>query len=266
MFLQPAVSTVFEIDGSPCRDIFTVLNVAKHYLKEHLLNVYTFSVLKVWLNFTFSQGDMNECLTANTTGIKFPKGTPTRASLHNDSPYSSTFGSSRFYEDLDSESSADSRSVSSFASSPAFSQFDELSSDQFTARKPFDTMSMRSTTPSFATGTPRKASQAYDTVSIVSDIFSNSSNLRNVAAKYCLRIIVQSEKTPQKDSDRAMITASVVEAIQILDLLCDEDSNFCQKVIIIFLKLLCSNYLQLFCLADCFFLDMDFDMNFPIVV
>ena len=191
-----------------------------------MLNVYTFAVLKSWLNFTFSQGDMNECLTTNTTAIKFLKGTPTMTS-HSNSPFSSTFGGSRFYDDLDSESSAESRSVSSFASSPTFSQFDELSNDHL-ARKPFDTMSMRSTTPSFVT--TRKVSKAFDTASIVSDIFSNSSNLRNVAAKYCLRIIVQSEKIPQKDSDRSMITASVVEAIQILDLLCDEDSNFSQKV------------------------------------
>ena len=136
-FLKPSASTVLEIDGSPCRDIFTVLNISKNYLKEHLLNVYTFAVLKAWLLFTVSQGgDMQECLTTATTTMRFPGSSATsakgaRSSV--ESPYSSTFGSSRFYDELsvmgdsEEESSADSHSVtsSSFASSPAFSNFDE---------------------------------------------------------------------------------------------------------------------------------------------
>ena len=215
-----------EIDGSPCRDIFTVLNISKNYMKEHMLNIYTFAVLKSWLEFALSQEDMTDCLTS--TLPKFPtKGTPKGAS-YSDSPLSA-FGTSQFY-DIDSESSTESPSVSSsFASSPVFSQFDELTNEQFDRRRTMDQMSLRSATPSFIS-TPRKTSQAFDTVSITSDIFSNASNLRNVAAKYCLRIIVQSERGPMKDTDRAMVTASVVEAIHILDLLCNEECTFTQKV------------------------------------
>ena len=222
-----------EIDGSPCRDIFTILNISKSYLKEHILNIYTFAILKAWLQYAFSLEDINECLTSTIS--KFPKG-PGKEPTHSGSPYS--FGGSKFYnDDLDSGSSGtESPSISSsIASSPAFSQFDELSYDQFERRRTMDIISpSRSGTPSFI-ASPRKASQAFDTISITSDIFSNASNLKSIAAKYCLRIIVQSERTPQKESDRSVITASVVEAIEILDLLCNEESNFTQKVSWLFL-------------------------------
>jgi len=214
-----------EIDGSPCRDIFTILNISKSYFKEHILNIYTFAILKSWLQYAFSLEDINECLTSTIS--KFPRN-PTKEA---GSPYS--FGGSKFYKDDDVESESSgtespSISSSSIASSPAFSQFDELSYDQFERRRAMD-MPSRSGTPSFIPS-PRKGSQAFDTVSITSDIFSNASNLKSIAAKYCLRIIVQSERTPQKESDRCVITASVVEAIEILDLLCSEESNFTQKV------------------------------------
>ena len=167
-----------EIDGSPCRDIFTVLNFCtKNYLKEHLLNIYAFSVLKQWLQYVSTQADINECLSS-----AFPRSSRGQVS-RSGSPSFSSFGGSKFYDDFSSESDSAPSVASSFASSPTYSQFDELSNDPMERRRTFDPVLSRPTTPGFTPS--RKTSQAFDTVSMTSDIFSNASNLKNVAAKNC---------------------------------------------------------------------------------
>ena len=75
------------------------------------------------------------------------------------------------------------------------------------------------------------AGAAFDTISITSDILVNSSHsLKSVAIRYCLRLIIQSEKVPKQDSDRSVITASVVEAISVLTILCKGDPILSQRV------------------------------------
>ncbi|XP_074647324.1 AP-5 complex subunit zeta-1-like [Tubulanus polymorphus] len=54
-------STVTEIDGSLNRDFFTILNVGKYYTDDQLLNVHSFSVLKVWLQ----QQEMSDVKNVN---------------------------------------------------------------------------------------------------------------------------------------------------------------------------------------------------------
>lgn len=226
-FIQVQQSIVTELDGTTSRDLFTVLNNCKSYHKEHILNVYTFSVLKPWLHYAFSQSDVNELLTSVNSRL----GLRGKDISHSGSPMSS-FGGSRFYDDFSSESdSAGTPSVSSsLACSPSFSNMEDLTAaDQSFDRRRISEAS-HLTTPAMLPF--RKASQAFDTISITSDVFSNTSNLRSVAARYCLRIINQSERIPQKDVDRGIITASVVEAIEILDMLCEEDSSITQKVFI----------------------------------
>lgn len=188
-------------------------------------------MLKSWLHYVFLQGDVNELLTG--ANLKLPRGGRDLYS-HSTSPVS--FGTSKFYDDFSSESdSAGTPSItSSIASSPNFSTMEDLTATG-TDASPLDRRATvggdtQSIAPSMLSY--RKASQAFDTISITSDVFSNTSNLRNVAARYCLRIIKQSERIPQKDSDRSMITAGVVEAIEILDMLCKEDSNATQKIFV----------------------------------
>lgn len=54
LFVNDALWTWFqivvqEIDGTPSRDFFTVLNLTSSYKKEHINNIYSFSMLQSWL-------------------------------------------------------------------------------------------------------------------------------------------------------------------------------------------------------------------------
>ncbi|PVD38123.1 hypothetical protein C0Q70_00734 [Pomacea canaliculata] len=48
-FRKDASSQVTEIDGTPCRNVFTILNVGQYYTDDQFMNIYSFSLLYKWL-------------------------------------------------------------------------------------------------------------------------------------------------------------------------------------------------------------------------
>lgn len=213
----PMAPAITEIDGSTSRDIFTVLNVSQSYGTDFLLNVFSFSILKCWINFVNYQNDIAECLTNQLSKLMM---SPEPRS-YSGSPIS--IGGSKFYDDVSSGSDSAPSLSSSISSLHSFMYVDSLSNDQLEVKRITDS---RPQTPF------RKQSQAADTISITSDILSNASNLKNISIRYCLRVISQSERSPRRDSNRKIVTASVVESIEILDMLCTEDSGSMQKVFV----------------------------------
>ncbi|XP_047130371.1 AP-5 complex subunit zeta-1 isoform X1 [Hydra vulgaris] len=197
-----------ELDGSISRDIFTVLNLSKVYNEQQMLNVYSFSILKSWLQFVDNQVDIADCLSSGFN--KFSGSTLSRSS-------------SRIFDNFFDSDSVNT-SLSSSSSCSSIKSFDgESNADQLDLGK--NRTPDKSRTPLHFDG------PAFDSISIKSDILVNSSSsLKSVAVRYCLRLIFQSEKVPKQDSDRSVITASVVEAISILIILCKNDPILAQRV------------------------------------
>ena len=187
-------------------------------------------MLKCWIEYVHYKDEMVECLTGRLNNIIGGN----EMTSYSGSPLS--IGGSRFYDGFSSGSdSAGTLSLSSSVSSlQSFMYVDDSNNDQLQVKRVVDSRSQTPFDSRFADSRPstpfRKTSQAYDTVSITSDVLSNASNLKSVAIRYCLRVINQSEKIPRRDSDRSVITASVVEAIGILNILCAEDASVAQKV------------------------------------
>ena len=72
----------------------------------------------------------------------------------------------------------------------------------------------------------RKASNT----SLPSLASSGGLTLKNASVKYCLRILSQAEKMPHRMNDKEMVLASVIEAVRILTLLCQQDESLVNKV------------------------------------
>ena len=59
---------VKELDGVPCQDFFTCLNLASNYAPEQILNVVSWSLLRKWVHATYSQWEAVEILSLASRG------------------------------------------------------------------------------------------------------------------------------------------------------------------------------------------------------
>ena len=59
---------VKELDGAPCQDFFTCLNLASSYAAEQLLNVLSWSVIRRWMDCTYAQWEAMEVLFLASRG------------------------------------------------------------------------------------------------------------------------------------------------------------------------------------------------------
>ena len=209
----------------PSRDIFTVLSLSSNYTNDILVSVHAFSALRSWLLYILEKPDGVEFL--NIQSSKITSRLSDTNSKHEGSPLS--VSGSHFYRDLssDSETGSCSSLVSSMASFniSAYNNIERMNSrKRSVTQQSLLTSDSRSQTPIY------NRTKQFDSVSITSEILSNAASLESLIIRYCLRIISQSEKVPKRDQDRSIITSSVVECINILHLLCREDSFASQKI------------------------------------
>ncbi|XP_069123668.1 AP-5 complex subunit zeta-1-like isoform X2 [Argopecten irradians] len=54
IFKKEQNSVVTEVDGTPSRNFFTVLNIGQYYTDDQFLNIYSFSMLYKWLHHCFT--------------------------------------------------------------------------------------------------------------------------------------------------------------------------------------------------------------------
>ncbi|XP_060067506.1 replication protein A 70 kDa DNA-binding subunit-like [Ylistrum balloti] len=54
IFKKDQNSVVTEVDGTPSRNFFTVLNIGQYYTEDQFLNIYSFSLLYKWLHQCFT--------------------------------------------------------------------------------------------------------------------------------------------------------------------------------------------------------------------
>ena len=59
---------VKELDGAPCQDFFTCLNLASSYAAEQMLNVASWSVMRRWMDCTYAQWETVEVLFLASRG------------------------------------------------------------------------------------------------------------------------------------------------------------------------------------------------------
>ena len=229
------VSSITELDGSPAhpRDLFTVLNNSRTYHTPTFLSIFTFSVLKQWLSYLDTHGDSmgflnkhierlmersNSGSPASITSSRFSSGSDT-TSIHSLSSsvtsYQSVFDGD-VHDQLDNRALQDVRSFSLYDSRPV------------TPSRSHSILDSRIQSPG---GLSRTSSiMSFDQHMSMNIDTSVNSNLKTASVAYCLRIIGQSERTPKHEFDRDIISAAVVEAIDILGYLSAHDAQVCQKV------------------------------------
>ncbi|GAB1598531.1 AP-5 complex subunit zeta-1-like [Argonauta hians] len=87
LFKKEKTSLVSEIDGTPSKNFFTVLNVAQYNTDDQFLNLYTFSMLYQWLKHTIpvvsSSSDELQSLTSSqgTSSISLSPALPKEFAL-----------------------------------------------------------------------------------------------------------------------------------------------------------------------------------------
>ena len=108
---------------------------------------------------------------------------------------------------------------------------DDISSEQ----QDTSLISSRSETPiqsfsrSQSVSTPRNFDEM-DSGRMSTPSLSAGVTLKGAALKYCLRILGQADRRPRRTDDKDVLDASIVEAIRILTLLCQEDNPLVNKV------------------------------------
>lgn len=225
------------MDGTTSRGIFTVLNIMSNYDGNWIMNIYAFSVLKQWILFLQGSDTIIDCLTNIPITMPTATSTPSKDFRAGSvdfrmSPCSPSLSdNSRLYDSGDSDSIDTYSIASSFMSATesvfADDLYDNLESSRQSSPQPDDT---RSQLLFYRRG---GSTRSPDTLSVTSEFSSSSSsNLKYIAIKYCLRVLGQSEKVPRRISDRSVVTAAVVECMQILDTLCDSATSISQKAFV----------------------------------
>eukprot|EP00794_Sanderia_malayensis_P009562 gene9562-10550_t len=243
-------SVIQELDGSPCRDFFTVLNIAQVYSNAQLNNIYTFSMLMHWL-IVMQQYDAETWNYVMKKLSSEPRAATAMASLS---------GQGSFY--LASSSSSESSSgrlslASSLSSLHSFrgdsslmkafddsliedESFSEASSPHHLSMQSIASQDQPLTPISVSTPTNdgsldrhkfSSASLASHSSSVVATASTGGLTLKSASVKYCLRILSQAEKIPGRLGDKGILIASVIEAVRILTLLCQEDELLLNNIL-----------------------------------
>ncbi|XP_046569666.1 AP-5 complex subunit zeta-1-like [Haliotis rubra] len=267
-FRKDESNLVTEVDGTPSRNFFTVLNIGQYFTDDQFLNIYTFSLLYRWLY----HNNIN-CGDGEATDADSSKDRETPLSmLATDSPQSSPRrdGTSPSFASLDSPSRG-TTPVSSLDSSDQFSSMisesPQRGSAQFSsviAESPqtgsAQCSSMAGESPrrgsaqvsSMITESPRRGSAQ---LSSVTGDYSRRGSIQQLSMRigtpdsqdkgrqskvfgslssrtvdYCFRVLDQCERKPKVNTDAELQIACLVEAVTVLDLICELDEGHVPRV------------------------------------
>eukprot|EP00112_Aurelia_sp_Birch-Aquarium-sp1_P002677 Seg1299.7 transcript_id=Seg1299.7/GoldUCD/mRNA.D3Y31 product="AP-5 complex subunit zeta-1" protein_id=Seg1299.7/GoldUCD/D3Y31 len=245
--------TVQEIDGSPSRDFFTSLNVASVYNTDHFHNIHAFSMLRKWL-LTLQNYDAaawNNVVKKLSRPQRSASAKPrligqssfflaSSASSDSSGPVSLSSSMSSLnsflYVEHEGDKSRDledsfrsgsrqgSRQGSPIGTPPSLYESKSLYSDSSSLRRPM------------SVSIPRKSEQHGERNLLGSRKLSSSSlssgglTLKNASVRYCLRLLSQAERIPHRLDNKGLLSATVVEAVRILTLLCQQDDNLMKTV------------------------------------
>ncbi|XP_037648469.1 AP-5 complex subunit zeta-1 isoform X1 [Sebastes umbrosus] len=182
---------IAELDGTVSGDFFTVLCVGQGFTEDQWMNVYSFSMLRHWLLTYHSVSNGNNAADTATRNISLKVST-VKAAVHSYQPSQMTC--SVF------SSSPANRLQLSLSLSYSFSNDDRSEVDG-------SVVSMVSATSSSSRLLPPKE------------------RLREKAFQYCQRLIEQSDRKAHKRTDADLQKACLVEAVCILDCVCEEDAS-----------------------------------------
>ncbi|XP_076452944.1 AP-5 complex subunit zeta-1-like [Babylonia areolata] len=242
-FRKDQDAQVTEIDGTPCRNFFTILNIGQYYTDDQYLNIYSFSVLYKWLYHCSYAQLPSTSLSAEDDSVsgKSPAVTidrhnkrkplrveqsPRRSPLpgregspKGESPVSRTDSlSKRKSPALSVESSP---KGSPRRKSPAVGSLESQS-----AAGDGDGSVEGRSTPEGVEGSPR-SKRVSKKGSVVS---RELQSLVSRSVDYCFRVMDQCERKAKVTSDAELQVACLREVVEVLDLVCKLDRGQVARV------------------------------------
>ncbi|XP_046362626.2 AP-5 complex subunit zeta-1-like [Haliotis rufescens] len=237
-FRKDEANLVTEVDGTPSRNFFTVLNIGQYFTDDQFLNIYTFSLLYRWLhhnNVNREDGEDTDAdlskdretpvsLVSTDSPLGSPRGDGTPqsfASLESPKQAATPVGSLDSTDQFlsmyaESPRRASAQVSSMIAESPRRGSFQISSMNgDFSRRGSGQHMSMRSGTPDSL----EKGRQA--------KVFGS---LSSRTVDYCFRVLDQCERKPKVNTDAELQIACLVEAVTVLDLICELDEGHVPRV------------------------------------
>ncbi|XP_048576058.1 AP-5 complex subunit zeta-1 isoform X2 [Nematostella vectensis] len=258
--------SVAEIDGTASRFFFTILTIAQYCFPDQVLNIYSFSMLRTWLMNTdvlqptdnnIQSGVLLQHSPISTPRSLIDTSQPSRHSSPSQEPFETT-ATSLDNLSIGSQTSAgfyipmsQSPDNQSGAQSPALGSSPDdraslYSSGLERASTPLSfPLTLEESTERYAPpkrGHQKKLSRNISFTKLFPHTaqqgpLTGQEELREKAVEYCLRVLQQSERKPAKMQDAVLLEGSIVEAVHILDLLCQSDKSLVPKLIEIIRRL-----------------------------